>query len=141
MEDEPVVRIVSEFLGHKFQELALDFVDGLAGCQPGTVGDTENMRVDGDGCMSEGRVEHHIGGLRMRVCGAQPFEYGAALLRIHRAMGADTLSPAISARRFSRCGSRLVSPWSPLNAAYAFAAHARAAVASSRAVAISANSS
>ncbi len=35
----------------------------LPGAEAGAVGDAEDMRVDGDGWLAEGSVQHDIGGL------------------------------------------------------------------------------
>ena len=62
VQDQPVMR-VREFGGHDFISCVLDRRDGLAGREPGAVGDAEDMRVHRDGRLAEGDVEHHIGGL------------------------------------------------------------------------------
>jgi len=41
----------------------LDLAHGLARRKAGAIGDAEDVRVDRDGGLSEGRVQHHVGGL------------------------------------------------------------------------------
>ena len=47
-------------IGHTPDKLCLDGVGCLAGGHAGAVADTENMRVDGDGGLAKGLVQHHI---------------------------------------------------------------------------------
>src|SRR5476649_2109692 len=63
VQDQPVVRVQAEFLGHPLQQLQLHFERVLAGREAGAVADPEDMRVDGDGRLAERHVHHHVGGL------------------------------------------------------------------------------
>src|SRR5450432_3194587 len=60
VQDQPMMRILLELVGHEFFEAPLDFIDILAGPQSGTIGDAKNVRVDGNRRMAERRVQHHV---------------------------------------------------------------------------------
>ena len=63
VQDQPVMRVLLEFVGDEFQEPLLDFVDVLAGREAGPVGDAEDVRVHGDRRLAEGGVQHDVGRL------------------------------------------------------------------------------
>jgi hypothetical protein len=58
-----MVRIPAEGLRYDLVELRLDLIDGLAGGEAGPVADAEDMRVDREGLLAEGGIEHDIRGL------------------------------------------------------------------------------
>ena len=58
-----MVGILAEWLRHNLLELGLDFVDSLARCEAGAVAHAENMRVDRERLLAEGRVQDDVGGL------------------------------------------------------------------------------
>ena len=43
MQDQPVMRVVFEFVGHELQQFLLHFDDVPAGCDAGAIGDAEDM--------------------------------------------------------------------------------------------------
>ena len=55
-----MVSIAAEGLRDDLLELGLDLVDGVAGRQARAVADAEYVRVDREGFLSEGGVEHDI---------------------------------------------------------------------------------
>jgi hypothetical protein len=63
VQDQPVVRVAAERLGHDLLELGFDLVDRLARRESGTVADAEYVRVDREGFLAEGGVEHDVCGL------------------------------------------------------------------------------
>ena len=63
MQDQPVVGVLFEFVRHKLDQLALNHFDRFARRDAGAVGDAEVVRIDCDGRLAEGDVEHHVGGL------------------------------------------------------------------------------
>jgi hypothetical protein len=56
------MRVAAERLRHDFLQLGLNLVDGLAGCEARPVADAVDVGVDGEGLLSEGRVEHDVRG-------------------------------------------------------------------------------
>ena len=58
---QPVMSILHEFIRYQAQQALLNFNYILAGCDSGPVGYSEDMGVDGNGWMAEGRIEYHIG--------------------------------------------------------------------------------
>lgn len=58
-----MMSVLLERLGCHFFQLQLDRQGGLARRQAGAVGYAEDMRVDGDGRLSEGGIEDNVGGL------------------------------------------------------------------------------
>ena len=58
---QPVMGVLFEFIRYQAQQVLLDFSHILAGCDSGPVGYPEDMGVDGNGWMAEGRVEYDIG--------------------------------------------------------------------------------
>ena len=63
VQDQPVMRVAAEGLGHDLLELRLDLVDGLARREAGAVADAEDVGVDRERLLAERGVEHDIGGL------------------------------------------------------------------------------
>jgi len=63
VQDQPVVRVAAERLGHDLVEPSLDLVRRFAGCEAGAVADAEHVGVDGERLFAPGRVEDDIGGL------------------------------------------------------------------------------
>src|ERR1700674_5978427 len=60
VQNQPVMRVVPEFVRRELDQLALDFFRGLARRQTGAIGDTEDMGVDGDGGVTEGDVQDDV---------------------------------------------------------------------------------
>jgi hypothetical protein len=75
MQDKPVVRIEDEFFGYDLDKFVFDGTHRFAGGEAGAVGNTEDMRIDGHGGLTEGGVEYHIG--RFAPHAGQCFEFGA----------------------------------------------------------------
>ena len=63
VQNQPVMRIVPEFVGRELDQLVLDFFRVPARRQAGAIGDAEDMGVDGDGGMTEGDVLDNVCGL------------------------------------------------------------------------------
>jgi hypothetical protein len=63
VEDQPVVRVAAEGLGHDLFELGFDLIDVLARREAGAVADAEHMGVDRERLLAERGVEDHVGGL------------------------------------------------------------------------------
>src|SRR5215831_20439581 len=63
VQDQPVVRVVPEFLRREFDQLALHLFDIGARREPGAVRHAEDVRVDRDRRLAEGDVEHDVRGL------------------------------------------------------------------------------
>ena len=63
VQDQPVMGMDAERRGRRLVQLEFDRQHRLALGQPGAVADAEDMRVDREGLLPEGGVEHHIGGL------------------------------------------------------------------------------
>jgi hypothetical protein len=61
MQDQPVVGILFEFLRYQSLQTVFDFQYVLAGSYAGAVGYPENMRIHGDGRLTERRVKDDIG--------------------------------------------------------------------------------
>ena len=62
MKNEPVMGIELVLSGHKFLKCFFHGQYGLAGCDTCSVRNPVNVRVDCHGGLTEGGVEHHIGG-------------------------------------------------------------------------------
>src|SRR5690606_8548158 len=60
MQDQPVMRIETEFGPNRLHEFVFDCADIFSLGEPGTVGDPENMRIDRYGRLAKSRVEHDI---------------------------------------------------------------------------------
>ncbi len=58
-----MVRVTAEGLRDDLLELRFDLSDRLARREAGAVADAEDVRVDREGLLAEGGVEHDIGGL------------------------------------------------------------------------------
>ena len=58
-----MVRVAAEGLRHDLLEPGFDLVDRLAGREPRTVADPEDMRVDRERLLAERRIEDDIGRL------------------------------------------------------------------------------
>ena len=58
-----MVGVAAERRGRDLVELELDLQRGLAGREPGAVGDAEDVGVDREGLLAERGVEDDIGGL------------------------------------------------------------------------------
>ena len=58
-----MVCVAAERLRDNLVELGFDLVDGFARCQPRSVADPEDVRVDREGFLAERRVEDNVGGL------------------------------------------------------------------------------
>ena len=58
-----MVRVAAEGLRHDLLELGFDLVDILAGREAGAVADAEDVGVDRKGFLTEGGVQHDVGGL------------------------------------------------------------------------------
>lgn len=58
-----MVGILQESGRHGSQQPSLDLQGRLAGGEAGAVADPENVGIHRDGGLSEGGIEHHIGGL------------------------------------------------------------------------------
>ena len=63
VQDQPVMRVCAELLGHDLDEAVLDFAHVAPGREPGAVRDAEDVRVDGDRRLAEGGVHHDVCGL------------------------------------------------------------------------------
>jgi hypothetical protein len=63
VQDEVVMGVAQVLRRDDLHELRLDLEGILAGCQPGAVGDPEDVRVDRQRELAEGDVQHHVGGL------------------------------------------------------------------------------
>jgi hypothetical protein len=63
VQDQPVVRVAPERLRHDLFQLRFDIIDGLAGREAGAVANPEDVRVDRERFLTEGGVEHDVGGL------------------------------------------------------------------------------
>jgi hypothetical protein len=63
VQDQPVVGVLEELLGHQPQQAQLHRQRRLALGDARAVGDAEDVRVHGHGGLAEGGVEHHVGGL------------------------------------------------------------------------------
>jgi len=63
VQDQPVVSVPAERLGHLFLKLRLDFVDILSGGQAGPIADAEDVRVDRKGFLTESCIQDNVGGL------------------------------------------------------------------------------
>jgi len=55
------MRVPAEGLGNDPFEPGLDFIDILSGRETGAIADTEDVRVDREGFLAEGRIENDIG--------------------------------------------------------------------------------
>src|SRR3989344_3534906 len=62
MQDQPVMRIVAVYLGDRLEQIFLHHEHVFPRRQPGTIGHTEDMRIHGDGRLTEGGIENHVGG-------------------------------------------------------------------------------
>ena len=60
MQDQPVVRIQSEGLGNGLLKLELDPQHVLAWREPRPIADPEDVRIDREGLLAEGRVQHDV---------------------------------------------------------------------------------
>jgi hypothetical protein len=58
-----MVRVAAERLWHDLLKLGLDDIDGLARREAGAVANPEDVRVDGEGFLTERGVEDDVGGL------------------------------------------------------------------------------
>src|SRR5690554_1018934 len=63
MQDKPVMRVELELVRYDLHQLVLHLADGFASGEASTVGEAENMGIDGDDRVAKHRVENHIGGL------------------------------------------------------------------------------
>jgi len=63
VQDQPVVGVSAERLRDDLLEPGFDFIDGLARREAGSVADSEDVRVDGEGLFPERGVENDVGGL------------------------------------------------------------------------------
>jgi len=63
VQDQPVVRIQPEGLGHHLLQLELDLKRVLPGSKAGAVAHPEDVRVDGEGLLVESGVENDVGRL------------------------------------------------------------------------------
>src|SRR6202165_1385885 len=63
VQNQPVMRIVPEFVRRELDQLALDLFRGLALRQTGAVGDAEDMGIGGEGGVGEGGVQEDVCGL------------------------------------------------------------------------------
>ena len=83
-QDQPVVGVPAEPGGRRCDEAVLHRPGGLAGCQSRAIGHPEDVRVDGDRRLAEGRVQHHVRGLpphaRQRLEGLPVAGHLAAVL-------------------------------------------------------------
>ncbi len=117
MQDQPVVRILAEFIRHGFHQPVLHCAHRAAGREPGAIRDAEDMRVHRDGRLAECGVEHDIrrlapdagqrfqGGTLARNLAAVALEEharrGDHVLRLHapEADGADVAGEPALAKR------------------------------------------
>ena len=53
--------ILAELFGHQPRQSVLHFKRRAAGRDAGAIGDPENVGVDRDGGLTEGRIQHHVG--------------------------------------------------------------------------------
>jgi len=61
MQDQPVVRVEPERLGHDVLKLEFDLKNVLARRESGTIRDAEDVRVDREGFLMKGSVEDDVG--------------------------------------------------------------------------------
>ena len=91
-----MVRVLFEFIRHKFNQAALDRLNVFSRRDAGAVGDTEVVRIDCNGRFAKRNVEHHVGSLAADA--GQGFErfaggrhFAAVLLNQHAAGGDDVV--------------------------------------------------
>ena len=93
MQDQPVVGVDLVLGGDVLEQCQFHRQRRLALAEPGAVADAEDMRVDGDGRLAKGGVEHHIGGLaadaRQRLQRFAVARHLAAMLLEEDAAGLD----------------------------------------------------
>ena len=63
VQDQPVMRVQLEFVGHFLLERQFDRQHVLARRQAGAIADAEDVRVDGDGLFAESDVQNDVGRL------------------------------------------------------------------------------
>src|SRR6266403_366255 len=63
VQDQPVMRMAFVFRRYYAIELHLDLQWRLAGCDAGSIADTEDMGIDGNRRLTKGDIEHDICGL------------------------------------------------------------------------------
>ena len=78
MQDQPVVGVFLELFRDKFKQFLFYFQDILADPDTGTVGDTEDMRIDCDGWLTEGCIQDHV---RRFSTDTRQFFQGLSVLR------------------------------------------------------------
>jgi len=61
MQNQPVVRIEQELLRNALEKFAFDYQGCFAQGQPGSIGNTKNMRIHGHRRLAECGVEDDIG--------------------------------------------------------------------------------
>lgn len=62
MQDEPVMGVEHEFIGHAFEQVLLDLIDIFARREAGAVGNAEDMCIHGHCGLAEDDVQNNIGG-------------------------------------------------------------------------------
>lgn len=63
VQDEPVMGVLFEFIGHEFKQSFFYLIDVFAGRDRGAVRDPEDMGVHRDGRLAKGGIQDHIGRL------------------------------------------------------------------------------
>src|SRR3546814_7616151 len=63
MQDQPMVCIQQKWLGYDFVQFALDFKHCFTRCNTRAVRHPENMGVHSNSWVTEGRIQHYVGGL------------------------------------------------------------------------------
>src|SRR5439155_1666210 len=61
MQDQPMMRVLTELRGHELQQAGFDVERILARRNAGAIGDAKDMRVHGDGCLAERDIQHDVG--------------------------------------------------------------------------------
>ena len=61
VQDQPVVRIQLEFIRHQSQQAFFNLKHGLSRCDAGAITDPEDMGVNCNGWLPEGRIQDDVG--------------------------------------------------------------------------------